>query len=226
MKITNYLDSELVNAVLMDDLFEIESLLKQGANPNTFYTVDREHADLPILLGAFITRSSEAAELLIKAGADVNMATSDCENHVLHWLCDNGLSMNYVEQLIAAGADINISNCYGWTPLITAAYADNLDAIQALLRAKADLNSQDHEGKTALIYAIYALNYESVKIIAEAGADLNLKTNNGISPLWLASELGEHDIVELLRSHINKKELETLLTDKGNTLHKNTVLLF
>jgi ankyrin repeat protein len=55
--------------------------------------------------------------------------------------------------LVAAGADVNVTDNTGWTPLMRATYAGHSDAIRALIDAGADVNATNIFGRTALTMA-------------------------------------------------------------------------
>jgi len=56
--------------------------------------------------------------------------------------------------LLEAGADVNARNCYGSTPLHSAAVSSMQQAAAALLAAGADLDAVNSGGWTPLQYAI------------------------------------------------------------------------
>lgn len=72
--------------------------------------------------------------------------------------------------LAAPGADVNVRDENGATPLIEAARGGHDDVVQALLVARADVKVKDNQGKTALIYASEGGHNEIVKLLRQAGA--------------------------------------------------------
>jgi ankyrin repeat protein len=62
--------------------------------------------------------------------------------------------MLQVSLLIAAGADVRARNCYGSTPLHTAAASAMRQAAALLLGAGADVNAANNGGWTPLQYAV------------------------------------------------------------------------
>ncbi len=62
-------------------------------------------------------------------------------------------SVESLEMLLAAGADINARDAQAMTPLILAASCGRSARVEALLRAGADIFLQDAQGKTALDHA-------------------------------------------------------------------------
>ena len=59
-----------------------------------------------------------------------------------------------VALLIASGADVQARNCYGSTPLHTAAVSAMRTAAKLLLSAGADVNAANNGGWTPLQYAV------------------------------------------------------------------------
>lgn len=72
----------------------------------------------------------------------------------LHWAVVTHHS-DAVQALLAAGADVNAVDRFGYTPLLYAATLDFGDAATAevLLQAGADPNITNKEGKTPLVQA-------------------------------------------------------------------------
>jgi ankyrin repeat protein len=60
-----------------------------------------------------------------------------------------------VKSLVAAGADVNAVDHFGYTPLLYAAIIDlgDFETAITLLTTGADLNIKDKKGKTALAHA-------------------------------------------------------------------------
>ena len=72
--------------------------------------------------------------------------------------------------LAASGADVNVRDEDGSTPLIEAARGGHDDVVQALLVARADVKVKDKRGKTALMYAAEGGHNEIAKLLRQAGA--------------------------------------------------------
>jgi ankyrin repeat protein len=66
--------------------------------------------------------------------------------------CTND-AMQKVKRLLVKGADPNISDVNGITPLMEAASGGALEIVQLLIAYGADPHRQDNFGDTALIYA-------------------------------------------------------------------------
>src|SRR5437667_9004369 len=80
-----------------------------------------------------------------------------------------------VQELLAAGADVNARNRYGQTALMLAAHHGHLQVVEALVEAVTDLNAAAKYNLTALMLAIDAGHVAVARLVARAGADLHVK---------------------------------------------------
>lgn len=69
-------------------------------------------------------------------------ATERIQGQLVKAASDNDVAK--INRLIAKGADVNGTNRYGMTPLLTAVSYHNVDAVKALLEAGADPNLGVH----------------------------------------------------------------------------------
>ena len=108
-------------------------------------------------------------ELLLTKGANINAGKWTA----LHSALDAG-RFDIVELLLAKGADANIRDDEGRTPLHIAAWyaASGFPKIVELLISNgADIKAKDNNGKTALSYAIENLRAtEIVELLRKHGA--------------------------------------------------------
>jgi len=117
-------------------------------------------------------------------------------------LCVHG-SVAEITAALKAGANVNLGNAHGVTPLMYAAGFNSLAAVKLLIRAKADVKAKDNKGWTALNLAVeYEKNtefLEIVKTLLAAGADVNAETDEGYTPLMQAAEFTENlEIIHVL----------------------------
>lgn len=102
----------------------------------------------PLLLAAEQGRM-EIVEYLVEAGADVNATTPPESGAVtaLRYAIDNEDYL-MAKYLIDHGADVNLANAGGWTPIMTAARIGNREIIQLLLDNGARLDVRTEDGLT------------------------------------------------------------------------------
>ena len=166
------------HVVAGDDLL-IEAI--QNADHATLLSLlDRKDIDVNGSRGDGSTALSWAAyeddeiaiDLLIRAGADVNVATDFHAVTPLALACANGNS-GAVAKLLAAGADPNIANRGGETPLMACANTGAEEGIRALLKRGADVNAKEgKDDQTALMWAAAEKHPQVVRALVKNGANV------------------------------------------------------
>lgn len=73
--------------------------------------------------------------------------------------------------LLQQGADPNVRDGSGATPLMLAAASGFGDGVQVMLAGKARVDEADSRGETALIKAVHVRDAESARLLLAAGAD-------------------------------------------------------
>jgi len=132
--------------------------------------------ELDILLLDTATAAGDLAEvkrLVIDCGVDPNIL-SELRFTSLFIALSSG-HPEVVEFLLEHGADPNIKNNDGSTPLHYA--ADNSKVVEVLLEHGADLNIRDKYGATPLHDAAENGHPEVVELLLEHGADPNIQNN-------------------------------------------------
>jgi len=102
-----------------------------------------------------------------------------------------------VKQFLQAGADIEATDEYGFSPLIESAIANKVDVAALLLEHGADANNADVTGRTALHWAVDNHNIALCELLLENKADANAYTLAGQAVL----------VYPLLRQQIELKKL-------------------
>mmetsp|Transcript_42109 Transcript_42109/g.134587 ORF Transcript_42109/g.134587 Transcript_42109/m.134587 type:complete len:201 (-) Transcript_42109:490-1092(-) len=133
---------------------------------------------MPRLLGAVhvLTARSllQVVTLLLRAGAKIDQLGKGCCT-ALGSAARNGHAA-VVEQLLAAGADVNVRDKSGETALMDASKTPkNADVVRILLRAKGvHVDLKDPSGGTALAHAAEAAegNCETIRLLLGAGANV------------------------------------------------------
>ena len=87
----------------------------------------------------------------------------------------------WIRFLLQRGADPNIRNRKGLTPLQLATSLSYTDGVEALVKGGANVNVGDQTGETPLIAAVHARNVGLVRLLLEKGADPDHTDNSGRS---------------------------------------------
>jgi len=148
----------------------------------------------------FYAYDLEAAQVLLKHGADINSQRKSDGATALHVSASRSPynDMKRMRWLIAQGADVNIRKNDGLTPLGVAIKRDRLDALKYLVEHGADINCRDEDGRTPLHYAAIMGRKEIAEILINKGADINSLDNDDGTPLHYAACVGRKEIAELL----------------------------
>ncbi|WP_265030421.1 ankyrin repeat domain-containing protein [Wolbachia endosymbiont (group B) of Athalia cordata] len=190
----------------------------------------------------------ELAKLLIEKGANVNaqdnegktplhLAVSSSNLDIIgvpifiRRLIDGedenvNLQDNIVEILIEKGANINIQDNEGKTPLHLAVSNSSLGAegiaivVETLIGRDAKVDIQDNEGKTPLHLAVSNSDlpniFAALSLIIR-GANVNIQDHEGRTPLHLAVSNSEFPNLEVIRSLIKKGANVNTKDNEGRT---------
>ena len=90
------------------------------------------------------------------------------------------------------------ANAFAAAPIVDAAKANSLAAVQSLIKQKADVNAAEPDGTTALQWAARADNIDMARALLKAGADVKKANRYGITALQLAAVNGSGSMVKLL----------------------------
>ncbi|KNC49051.1 uncharacterized protein AMSG_11841 [Thecamonas trahens ATCC 50062] len=158
-----YYDPETLNLLLdYGEELELDATDKTGATA---------------LVWALRSGSRAAAEELIAAGADVNLADSD-DKSPLHLAAVLGAS-SVCSALLDAGAQVDNADAKGATPLYWAARRGHLNIVDMLVNAGASLNEPDEAGWTPLHWSARFGHTPVAHRLIDAGADKTAVTTGG-----------------------------------------------
>ncbi len=176
-----------------------------------------------LLHKACVTRDSNATEILLENGSDIN--AKDNEGFVPLILAINdtvlpseldgdakvarGGREDVVELLLQHGANPNLPDPAGNTALHHAAQEDRRVILRLLLENKGDPNHKNNEGATPLHTAAQAPSLRAAELLIKNGANPNAVDNKGQTPLHIAALYDQVAIVKLL------------LANKGNATIKD-----
>lgn len=249
-------DFRLLWAVQNGDTFKVQTLLHEGrANVNQrtpkgysmvhlarnsailcllvdagadIHAKTQQQGDTPLHLGV---RSNDLilVETLLQSDRTI---VDDTNNEGQTALFSAVLTSNaiMVQRLIRAGADSNVTDKDGFTPLTLAASRSKVDFVAKLLKDFGfHVNEKGPFGKTALHFAYDSNNIEMAKLLSECGANLNIPDCRGNMPLHIACIVGNYDMAKLLveykaelnvPNHEGNTPLMALLTECSSCQHK------
>ncbi len=122
-----------------------------------------------------------AIELADKPGTTVvNVRDGDTGDGAIH-IVTKRADLGWLGLLYQKGANLNMKDRDGNTPLILASISRWADGVATLIRLKAQVNAQNRLGETALLKAVQARDLGLAKMLIDAGASPDLADNSGIS---------------------------------------------
>lgn len=107
-------------------------------------------------------------------------------------------NVEHLTSLLQAGANPNLRDEAGRTPLMDAAAHGQLAVERLLLASRADVNARSKTGTTALIEAAEYGHQKSVKLLLASGANVNFASRGLGTALEAAERGGHNDIVAML----------------------------
>ena len=207
----------LLEAVEKGDADIVKLLLKYGAN------VDKKNLDgWTALMKASQKGDSklEIIELLLKHGAQVDLQNDDGESALIV-AAQNSQAKLAIKLVREYGASVGLKKKHSsWTALMEASESGSIDIVKLLL---------DHGANDlgwALVLAILNKYNDIIELLLENGAQVDDKNWSSIfnqSPLIMAVETGDADIVKLLLKHGAKQGIEIIRILSGHGAHVDEI---
>ncbi|KAI8947981.1 ankyrin repeat-containing domain protein [Xylaria longipes] len=197
------LDSPLNAAVRAGAFDLIQYLLQRGADPNNITVVSGGPFHALNSYGARVVRkfgeeqsqsqsesettelrSSAAAEIGIEVGIEAAAALKAPVRH--RGRKKAALIRKIARVLLFNGANIDIADYTGNTPLMCAILHENMQYVEILLEFRPNLNIRDRAGMTAAHYAAFWGSENFMKKLISAGLYLHIVDTLGRTPLYCA----------------------------------------
>lgn len=143
---------------------------------------------------------------LLLAGLSACDRPKPAPEELINSIKNNDISS--IDSLVKMGADVNLLDAGGQTPLIWAIDKNNVVIVKQLIDAGADVNAVGADEATPLTLAVVMGNTLLIRMLIDHGANLNVKPK-GIPLMVLAAGFGQADVVEmLLDSGVDPKETD------------------
>ena len=186
---TNYqIIEEFFHFIRIGDIDSVTKYLDEGISPNIRKLPDLTNG-MTALMCSIANRRVLITQLLLSYKADPNLS-------------------------------LNKSTISNISPLMLAAQQGPIETIDYLLDYGSDIDARttgEITGNTALMVAIQSKRYDTVELLLDRGANINNASGRGITPLMLAAQTGDIDIVNLLVSN-PRTDIDTVDKEGKNAL--------
>lgn len=125
---------------------------------------------------------AKATEFLDKPGGNtlVNTKDGDTGETALHMVTRRG-DLSWLGFLLGKGANVNVRDREGNTPLIIATIARWTEGVALLTQVRAQVDVQNRLGETALLKAVQGRDSYNAKALIDAGANPDISDSSGVS---------------------------------------------
>jgi len=162
-----------------------------------------------ILANKVMEKDTLGIENLLAGGMNINIQQKSSGATVLILACSYPDYEDMAGLLIQHGADVNLKDNNGKTPLIWAA-SNSIESVRILISHEVNINEKANDGMTAFMQAVFGVLSGKVPIavcelLKENGADINAVLDGGSTPGWAAIHFavmeGDTDLVKYLVMH-------------------------
>jgi ankyrin repeat protein len=118
--------------------------------------------------------NAKALDFLNKPGAPVLNARDSSTGETAVHLVIKRHDQTWLNFLLSKGAQTEIRDRDGNTPLLTAAQIGDADAVRSMLQVNANANATNSRGETPIIFAVQQRNYAIMRLLLAAGGNPDL----------------------------------------------------
>ncbi|XP_044286435.1 KN motif and ankyrin repeat domain-containing protein 4 [Varanus komodoensis] len=210
---------QILNKHLPEERITKDKLLRHVLSTicQEWFRISSRKSSSPEIVAAYL-QAVEAIHPQLQ-NAIVNLADGN-GNTALHYSVSHS-NFQIVKLLLDTGVcDVDHQNKAGYTavmitPLASAETEEEMDVVTKLLK-EGNVNIRASQGgQTALILGVSHDREDMVKALLSCGADINLRDDTGLSPLMVACQYGNIEIVKLLLTHPSCDA--TLIDKAGNS---------
>lgn len=179
--------------------------IELGADPH--HLVNEEAGAVSLLMLAASSFANVPNEAVLYALELDQYKNSVADGISLLSLAAGAGNQAVIDALMEHGASFTNDPSTDMTPLLSAAYANQIEMVQTIIAAGVDINQTSAKGWTALTIAANKGHTELVSQLLEKGADVHKTFTGNKSALFLTSQRGHTDIAKILIEHgadINK----------------------
>ncbi len=208
--ILDKIDDEMLIKLIENNSHLINKNSEQSVNL-LFDLMDSDYVGNLLRSGGNVDSVIKVMEYYMENGADIN-AKNQYGNTMLHEMFDSyyfdgeiveNMHFSILNKLISLGADVNVQNNKGVTPLMLACSTEEviLESVKVLIKAGANVNAVTQKGVSPLHCAIIAdNNVEITKLLIEHGANINQRSDDDFHeyPLIIEMNYEDYDLFDLL----------------------------
>jgi len=116
-----------------------------------------------------------------------------------------------LRRILDEGAEIDVENEVGQTPMLLAALGGHEAVVQLLIDNGAEINVHDYDGHAPLLYAALSGDEPVVNLLIDKGADIDWQNKNYETALLLGSKFDYASVVTLLLNRGAKVDISDIV---------------